>query len=620
MARKYQLHGAFPSKAGDSAYEVALKNGFEGTEQEWLASLEGHNGTTPHIGDNNNWFIGGTDTGKPSKGRDGVSVTHEWDGTVLKVTSSSGTSSADLKGASGTATDEQVSVAVSKWLDEHPEATTTVADDSITTKKLADDVLKEIETDKNITVVLYDCMDANKTGFIQGKFVDGIPVEDANGSAYFTPYIKITDYKRLYHYVAGNPFLRFYDENKAYVGGGYKGDGLMAELAPQGAVYVVAEWANHTIFKYDKIVYTAKEKTHQLQHMAKGEAPHTEETTYVLPDDASAITLHPIYGETYTYYSGKTNPKCIIEEYDVLGKLTGYIQVSNGLPYTPSSDCVAYITAYGAHNVGGTLTGKFAFYDKVQNLNLILTADNFTPTTYRLILEHMGENQPTALSRQWANKSLMAFGTSITYISDKNGNVGYLQLLQSNFGFGEYVNGGQDGKAMADNTTNGTGIVSAIRATDVSAADLIIIEAGTNDFKLNVPIGELGMIGDTEFNTGTFYGAYRAAIEYIRSNNPTCPIIVCSPLQRDNSGYDVKYTNSAGHKLIDYVNAVEAVAEMYALEYVDLYRRSGMTKANLDVATKDGLHPNNIGYEMMYSCIAGKVKNMWPISKPATTE
>ena len=41
MAKKYQLHGAFPSKAGDSAYQVAQKNGFEGTEQEWLASLVG---------------------------------------------------------------------------------------------------------------------------------------------------------------------------------------------------------------------------------------------------------------------------------------------------------------------------------------------------------------------------------------------------------------------------------------------------------------------------------------------------------------------------------------------------------------------------------------------------
>lgn len=41
MAKKLQLHGSFPSKAGLSAYEVAKSNGFEGTETEWLASLVG---------------------------------------------------------------------------------------------------------------------------------------------------------------------------------------------------------------------------------------------------------------------------------------------------------------------------------------------------------------------------------------------------------------------------------------------------------------------------------------------------------------------------------------------------------------------------------------------------
>lgn len=41
---KLQLHGAFPSKAGDSAYQIAQKNGFEGTEKEWLASLVGPQG------------------------------------------------------------------------------------------------------------------------------------------------------------------------------------------------------------------------------------------------------------------------------------------------------------------------------------------------------------------------------------------------------------------------------------------------------------------------------------------------------------------------------------------------------------------------------------------------
>lgn len=32
---------------GDSAYEIAVKNGFEGTEVEWLASLKGDVGSTP---------------------------------------------------------------------------------------------------------------------------------------------------------------------------------------------------------------------------------------------------------------------------------------------------------------------------------------------------------------------------------------------------------------------------------------------------------------------------------------------------------------------------------------------------------------------------------------------
>lgn len=37
---------------GDSAYEVAVKNGFQGTESQWLASL---NGKSPFIGENGNW-------------------------------------------------------------------------------------------------------------------------------------------------------------------------------------------------------------------------------------------------------------------------------------------------------------------------------------------------------------------------------------------------------------------------------------------------------------------------------------------------------------------------------------------------------------------------------------
>lgn len=55
--------GALQGKDGKSAYEVAIDNGFSGTEQEWIDSLIGAPGDTPSIGENGNWFIGAIDTG-----------------------------------------------------------------------------------------------------------------------------------------------------------------------------------------------------------------------------------------------------------------------------------------------------------------------------------------------------------------------------------------------------------------------------------------------------------------------------------------------------------------------------------------------------------------------------
>lgn len=65
-------------KDGLSAYEIAVQEGFNGDETEWLESLKGEkgkdgkdgvNGDTPSIGENGNWFIGETDTQHPSRGK-----------------------------------------------------------------------------------------------------------------------------------------------------------------------------------------------------------------------------------------------------------------------------------------------------------------------------------------------------------------------------------------------------------------------------------------------------------------------------------------------------------------------------------------------------------------------
>lgn len=54
-------------------YGIALKNGFTGTEKEWIESLKGSNGKTPdiRIDVNGNWFINGIDTNVNAKGEKG---------------------------------------------------------------------------------------------------------------------------------------------------------------------------------------------------------------------------------------------------------------------------------------------------------------------------------------------------------------------------------------------------------------------------------------------------------------------------------------------------------------------------------------------------------------------
>ncbi len=67
-------------KDGLSVYEIAVQNGFNGSETEWLESLKGKpgkdgtdgengiDGVTPSIGENGNWFTGTKDTHMPSRG------------------------------------------------------------------------------------------------------------------------------------------------------------------------------------------------------------------------------------------------------------------------------------------------------------------------------------------------------------------------------------------------------------------------------------------------------------------------------------------------------------------------------------------------------------------------
>lgn len=74
LLKSYLKKGAGGGSSGEgtpgkSAYEIAVNNGFSGTEAEWLESLKGKTATIS-IGDDGHWYINGEDTGVSAIGED----------------------------------------------------------------------------------------------------------------------------------------------------------------------------------------------------------------------------------------------------------------------------------------------------------------------------------------------------------------------------------------------------------------------------------------------------------------------------------------------------------------------------------------------------------------------
>lgn len=218
----------------------------------------------------------------------------------------------------------------------------------------------------------------------------------------------------------------------------------------------------------------------------------------------------------------------------------------------------------------------------------------------------------------WANKNLVAFGTSITWASADYAH-DYLKIVKETCGFGAVVNLGRSGAGFANGTANGNGINYVVRNNEVNIAnaDLIILEGCTNDFKLNVEIGDVGNIG-ASFDTSRFTGALQDSIEYIYSVNPKARILcICDP-HRNNGGYTSFTTNTAGYKLTDYISRMVAVCEMYSVPVVNWYAESGINMLNLSHYLKDGLHPNDNGYKLLGNITAKKVLELVPCDSATT--
>ena len=131
-------------------------------------------------------------------------------------------------------------------------------------------------------------------------------------------------------------------------------------------------------------------------------------------------------------------------------------------------------------------------------------------------------------------------------------------------------------------------------------ADVIVVFGGTNDY------GH----GDAPFGTyaddtpASFCGAVRFLMKLLRTEYPTATVVFLAPARRFlDEGVSYQRAGDLEAKpLIEYVDAIKAIAKDFDIPVLDLYRELGIDPNSQEVRKKyapDGLHLNDVAHGIL---------------------
>lgn len=158
-------------------------------------------------------------------------------GTVTSVNGVSPDENGNVTVEVGQPTDGQVETAVEGWLDKHPEATTTVADKSITTEKLADGSVIMSKLSESVTNEHYF------DPYLRVQYTVGMINEDGtiDTSKYYavTEYLPVIPGETIWLNGGLTNATAYYDKGKNFVSKQTISAGLNPYVVPSGAHYAI---------------------------------------------------------------------------------------------------------------------------------------------------------------------------------------------------------------------------------------------------------------------------------------------------------------------------------------------------------------------------------------------
>lgn len=443
--------------------------------------------------------------------------------------------------AGGEISDEQISDAVSGWLEEHPEATTTVANGSITQEKLANDAVTPAKTS----------FWGSEKPYIIGDNYPCQPVE-------------VLPYRGVRTLGSKGWFLYLCERTS-------EKENVKVLPVKAGVMYtILPSSANHVYYGTE---YTIADPTEaDLQSWSNNSAYTGKNVLAKMLNITEAVSVTNTQQYTASALFRYTPPK---DGFLFMDSICDASMLFEGAsPFKIYENFLDKVYAGEIPNYNHLLYGYMAYAEKYSEFAKgklrVETSDEF--------------NRLLRTGKYWddlhsSTVKLFVMGDSITWAASNIGaDKAYRTLISNKYNI-EHYNAAQNNTTITadlgdawkvNSTTYSKGVDGLIEAhlaesqmeTEnderytnfqhcVNDYPIFTIAFGTNDFRYNAPIGT---IDDTY--SSTFMGGYKKLIARIRELYPNSSIILCTPWKQENWNT----ANSAGFVLADYNLAIHEIA------------------------------------------------------------
>lgn len=568
-------------------------------------------------------------------------ISMSMDNQTLKLMND-GTQIATVEIPTATVTDEKLISIIQTKIDDGTLSSATIADKSVTTKKLADDVCNNLvqisKTEINNLISIEDFIktdtglyskNGNEYSSTGTMITDFIPIK--NNTKYgFYNIAKLGVYdadKKFIEFASSSPYTTpttaayfkceaLMSSTIIYLSTNIKNANLLRTSNGIGNVdkLITTSILNPKILKYNDFsnIFNIDKKYINLIDESKKIAGKLSDDGYTVRNGDSYTIINftklekdktytfksslPIinmffYDEDYTFLVKKSVNLpydssvtfTLNEEYLGMPLNTGTVYIRISLSYANTEAIFG-----GSMLVEGSIINKYAPYGDVSNVAM----NNIDKILEQIL------NKKHLLKLQ--GKKWVAHGDSITYYSRN-----YEQYVEyaNNYLYCDLTNLGNPGTTMAlrnsetvDAVTDKDDKLSMAylsSVTDYSKYDVCTIFFGTNDMSSNVPIGTVDSTDEK-----TYLGALNKSIQRMYASNHKLKILLITPI------YRIEETNLG---LDAYRTALNDFGKKHGIPVINMHELCNINAFNSNGTLLDGLHPTGTGAEHIGAVLAGEM-------------